>query len=141
MKYNLPTNPDGDFYSIPEVNALLDTKVSIEPQTLTTSEKAQAKNNLDIPLNILESQLQSKNNLAENTDLNNVKTGGMYRLWGKYTNAWSTSNVYSMMLVFICGTSAPVFQICFSATLTYLKVRSFINDSWGDWKDIAFVTE
>lgn len=65
--FDLPTHPDGNFYSIPETNEMI-RKLMAEIDLLQDSVSAMIENSY---------QLESKA-ISENEDLNNLTTAGNY---------------------------------------------------------------
>lgn len=70
--------------------------------------------------------------VAVNSDLDTIQTPGRYRLWGAYTNAPKTGNIYGILTV--DGVSGALIQTYQSATATDSYFRGYTNAQWYPWK-------
>ena len=72
--------------------------------------------------------------LTENTDLDTVTTAGTYRVWGAYTNAPTTNNIYGVLTVSgIPGALIQMYQSCTAANSFF---RGYTNSQWYPWKQL-----
>lgn len=76
--------------------------------------------------------------VAVNSDLNNIGTPGVYRVWGTYTNAPKTASIYGFLTV--SGVSGALIQMYQSATATDSYFRSYTNSQWYPWKQFILDT-
>ena len=76
--------------------------------------------------------LETVSLVAENSDLDTIQTPGRYRLWGAYTNAPKTGNMYGILTVE--GISGALTQTYQSATATDSYFRGYTNSQWYSWR-------
>lgn len=76
--------------------------------------------------------LETVSLVAVNSDLDTIQTPGRYRLWGAYTNAPKTGNLYGVLTV--DGVSGALIQTYQSATSTDSYFRGYTNSQWYPWK-------
>lgn len=75
--------------------------------------------------------------IATGTSLNDIKTPGVYRVWGAYNDTWTTSNIYgSLEVLGNYLSNGSVIQIYYAATSSAVYYRGYTNSQWYPWKKI-----
>ena len=84
----------------------------------------------------LDKLYQATQKLAANTDLNTIKTPGIYTLWNAtYTNAWDTDKQYGQLIVInhSDGEESNTIQFFYNYTGNGMYVRGYQNSAWRNW--------
>ena len=72
--------------------------------------------------------------VSTNISLDDLKEPGVYRLWGTYDGAWTTSNIYGFLLVIGTKNVNASVQLFLGATSAIPRYRGFTNNQWYAWK-------
>lgn len=120
--FDLPTHPDGNFYSIPETNQIveeIDSKIS-------------ATNNIveEIGSKIAEREL------ASGADLNDLVNTGYYKVTtsaiaGSLLNKPSDLSASCYIVIYAMVASVAVIQIIYTATKIYCRRKT--SSGFGKW--------